>query len=54
VQNNMGYWADGDEYIIASRPLSGYREVQRFHFQRWLPLADASVVVLHRVDAEAH
>lgn len=54
VQNKMGWWVDGDEYIIASGPLSGYKEVHRFDFHRWLPLADASVVVLHRAQPEAH
>ena len=54
ARNKMGWWVDSDEYVIASGPLSGYREVQRFDFQHWLPLADARVVVLHRVEPEAH
>jgi 4-amino-4-deoxy-L-arabinose transferase-like glycosyltransferase len=53
TRNKMGWWADGDEYVIASGPLSGYREVQRFEFRRWLTLADASVVVLHRTEPES-
>lgn len=53
-KKKIGWWVDDDEYVIASGPLSGYREVQRFDFQRWLPLTDASVVVLHRVEPEAH
>ena len=44
------WWVDDDEYIIASGPLKGYRELQRFSFPAWLLLADASVVVLHRLD----
>jgi hypothetical protein len=52
ARNKMGWWVDGDEYIIASGPLSGYREVQRVDFHHWLPLADASVVVLHRITPE--
>jgi hypothetical protein len=44
------WWVDDDEYIIASGPIKGYRELQRFSFLAWLLLADASVVVLHRLD----
>jgi 4-amino-4-deoxy-L-arabinose transferase-like glycosyltransferase len=44
------WWVDDDEYIIASGPIKGYRELQRFSFSAWLLLADASVVVLHRLD----
>ena len=45
------WWVDDDEYIIASGPIKGYRELQRFSFSAWLLLADASVVVLHRLDS---
>jgi len=44
------WWVDDDEYIIASGPIKGYRELQRFSYSAWLLLADASVVVLHRLD----
>jgi 4-amino-4-deoxy-L-arabinose transferase-like glycosyltransferase len=48
--NKSYWWVDDDEYVIASRPLKGYRELQRFNFRHWLLFADPSVVVLHRVD----
>jgi hypothetical protein len=45
------WWVDDDEYVIASGPLSGYQEVRRFGFSRWLGFSEASVLVLHRVAA---
>ena len=45
------WWVNDDEYVIASGPLSGYQELQRFVFQRWLLFGNASVVILHRVGA---
>jgi hypothetical protein len=36
VPNKSPWWVDDDEYIIASGPLGGYREVRRFAFRRWL------------------
>lgn len=41
---------DDDEYVIASGPLDGYRELQRFSFRRWLLSSDSNVVVLRRLD----
>ena len=52
--NKSYWWVDDDEYVIASGPLKGYQELQRFSFRRWLLFADASVVVLHRVDPGNH
>jgi hypothetical protein len=31
--NKTGWWVDDDEYVIASGPLSGYRELQRIDFR---------------------
>lgn len=52
VRNKSWWWVDDDEYVVASGPLNGYRELQRFDYQRWLALANASVVVLHRVEPD--
>jgi uncharacterized membrane protein len=51
--NKNGWWVEDDKYIIAAGPLSGYRELQRIGFRRWLPLADASVVILRRAEPES-
>jgi hypothetical protein len=50
VPNKSYWWVDDDEYIIASGPLKGYVELQRFSFRHWLLFNDGSVVVLHRMD----
>ena len=49
--NKSWWWVNDDEYVIASGPLSGYQELQRFVFQRWFLFGNASVVILHRVGA---
>lgn len=46
------WWVDDDEYVIASGPLSGYQETERFPVNRWLPLTEANVVVLHRATGD--
>jgi 4-amino-4-deoxy-L-arabinose transferase-like glycosyltransferase len=50
VINESGWYNFDDEYVIASGPLSGYAELQRFTFRHWLPVSDATVVILHRLD----
>ncbi len=52
VPEKSYWWVDDDEYIIASGPLPGYDELQRFVFRGWWLLSDASVVVLHRLGSE--
>jgi len=42
------WWVDDDEYIATSGPLPSYTEVQRYTFNRWLLLSEASVLVLRR------
>jgi 4-amino-4-deoxy-L-arabinose transferase-like glycosyltransferase len=37
------------EYVIASGPISGYDEVGRFGFDRWLGPSNGNVLVLHRL-----
>ena len=47
------WWVDDDEYIIASGPLDGYRQIARFGFDRWLGMGPSFVVVLRRAATEA-
>jgi 4-amino-4-deoxy-L-arabinose transferase-like glycosyltransferase len=54
VSNMAHSRVDDDEYIIASGPLSGYQELQRFGFRRWLLQTDAGIVVLYRANPEHH
>jgi hypothetical protein len=53
---DKSFWFFGDdEYVIASGPVTGYHEISAFPFRRWLPVSNASaVVVLHRSDLEHH
>jgi hypothetical protein len=43
------WWVDDDEYVVASGALTGYEELARFGFSRWLGFSESSVLVLHRV-----
>jgi len=42
------WWVDDDEYIVASGPLSGYQEIARYPFKRWLPVAEKPILTLKR------
>jgi hypothetical protein len=42
------WWVDDDEYIVASGPLSGYQEIARYPFKRWLPVAEKPILTLRR------
>ena len=43
------WWVDDDEYMLASGPISGYREVRRLAFRRWLTNTESYVAVLRRM-----
>jgi Dolichyl-phosphate-mannose-protein mannosyltransferase len=42
------WWVVDDEYILASGPLPGYREVGRQPVDSWLPISVSSVITLRR------
>jgi hypothetical protein len=43
------WWVTDDEYVLASGPLPGYREVGRQDVKTWLPTSVSSVITLHRL-----
>lgn len=48
------WWVKDDEYVIASGPLPGYREIASYPFERWLLRERSRIAVLQRVgDAPA-
>jgi hypothetical protein len=46
------WWVDNDDYVISSGPISGYEEVKRYPFRRWLLLSQGNILVLHKINAE--
>jgi len=46
------WWVKGDDYIVASGPVPGYREIASYNFARWLLRVHSRIVVLRR-DAAA-
>lgn len=42
------WWVVDDEYVIASGPVSGYEELRRYAFQRWLLQRPSAVIVLKK------
>jgi hypothetical protein len=46
------WWVKGDDYVIASGPVAGYREIASYPFARWLLRVHSRIVVLRR-DAAA-
>lgn len=46
------WWVDDDAYIVASGPISGWREVAAYPFWRWLTQTESRIVILQRLPAE--
>lgn len=44
----LSYWANGNDFVIASGPLRGYAIIARYPYPRWLSLDTAEVVTLRR------
>jgi hypothetical protein len=42
------WWVDGDDFMVTFGPVSGFTEVRRYRFRRWLPPAEGNVLVLRR------
>jgi hypothetical protein len=42
------WWVVGDQYVIASGPLTGYSELKRYPFKRWLLQSEDQVLVLRK------
>jgi hypothetical protein len=43
------WWVDGDDYVISFGPISGYVEMRRYPFQRWIPFGQGNIFVLKRL-----
>lgn len=42
------YWVSNDDYIISFKNISGYREIKRYVFDRWLPWGDDNVIIINQ------
>ena len=42
------WWVNGDDYLIASGPVAGYREIASIPFERWLLRVHSRIVVLQK------
>lgn len=42
------WWVDRDDYMIASGPLKGFKEIARYPFQRWLPNEAKPILTLKK------
>jgi hypothetical protein len=47
------YFVARDDFMIAFEPVAGFTELKRYHFQRWLPPGEGSILVLRRTQANS-
>ncbi len=47
------YFVARDDFMIAFAPVPGFTEMKRYHFQRWLPPGEGSILVLRRTQANS-
>jgi hypothetical protein len=47
------YFVARDDFMIAFEPVAGFTELKRYHFQRWLPPGEGSILVLRRTQASS-
>ncbi len=45
-------WVTNDDFMIAFGPVPGYKEMKRYHFQRWLPPGEGTILILRKNDAK--
>jgi hypothetical protein len=43
------WWVENDDYMISFGPISGYAEMRRYPFEKWIPPGQANIFVLQRV-----
>jgi hypothetical protein len=43
------WWVDRDDFIVASGPVEGYEEVQRYPFNRWLFIENKPIITLEKI-----
>lgn len=42
------YWVDKDDYVVSFNPITGYEEIKRYSFSRWLPWGQDKIIVLNK------
>ncbi len=43
------WWlVNNPDYIISFKPITGYEEVKRYPFRRWIPFGKGNILVLHK------
>jgi hypothetical protein len=47
------YWVARDDFMVALAPVPGFTEMKRYHFQRWLPPGEGSILILRRTQASS-
>lgn len=48
------WWVAGDTYMVSLGPVSGYLEMRRYSFDRWIPPGQGNVFVLRRIGEPAN
>lgn len=46
------WWVDRDDYIVATGPVNGYKQLAIYPFRRWLPVTSKPITLLKKVDAK--
>jgi hypothetical protein len=47
------YFVARDDFMVAFAPVPGFTEMKRYHFQRWLPPGEGSILILRRTQANS-
>ena len=47
------YFVARDDFMVALAPVPGFTEMKRYHFQRWLPPGQGSILILRRTQASS-
>jgi len=48
ARNKSWWWVYGDDFVVTLGPVPGFTELKRYHFPRWLPPGEGSILVLRR------
>ena len=50
VKPSRGWWVYEDDYIISFGPVTGYDEVKRYSYSRWLPIGRGNILILQKAN----
>jgi len=53
IPGKSWWWVVRDNFMITFGPVPGFTEMKRYHFRRWLPPGEGSILILRKTQASS-